>query len=69
MWNKTSRKHAQVKPKIPLPARYAIAIPDFGVSTVILNPAEIFRRWCKLNIGLLRGHVKSRHFTAILLKG
>lgn len=22
--------------------------PDFGVSTVILNPIEIFRRWCKL---------------------
>ena len=44
-------------------------IPDFGVSTAILNPVETFRRWCKLNFGLLRGHVKSHHFTAILLKG
>ena len=43
--------------------------PDFEVSTANLNPVDIFRRWCKLNFGLLRGHVKSRHFTAILLKG
>ena len=35
-------------------------IPDFGVSKAILNPADTFRRWCKLNFGLLRGHVKSR---------
>ena len=41
-------------------------IPDFGDSAAILNPAEIFRRWCKLNFGLLRGHVKSRHITAQL---
>ena len=46
----------------------SVLIPDFGVSTPILNHAEIFRRWCKLNFGLLRGHVTSRHFSAILLK-
>ena len=46
-----------------------IYIPDFGVSTAILNPVDIFRRWFKLNFGLLRGHVKSPHITAILLKG
>ena len=34
-------------------------ISDFEVSTVTLNPVEIFRRWCRLNFGLLRGHVKS----------
>ena len=45
-------------------------IPDFWVvSTTILNPVDIFRRWCKLNFGLLWGHVKSHHITAILLKG
>ena len=38
--------------------RLISTIPDFGVSTAILNPAEIFRRWCKLNFGLLRGHVE-----------
>ena len=43
-------------------------IPDFGVTTTILNPVDIFRRWCKLKFGLLRGHVKSRHVTAVLLK-
>ena len=43
--------------------------PDFRVSTAILNPVDIFRRWCKLNFGLSWGHVKSRHITAILLKG
>ena len=45
-----------------------IALPDFGVTTAILNIVYIFcRRW-KLNFGLLGGHVKSRHFTAVLLK-
>ena len=44
-------------------------IPDFGVSTAILNPVDVFRRWCKMRFGLLRGHVKSRLMTAILLKG
>ena len=37
-------------------------IPGFGVSTVILNIADFFRRCCKLNFGPLRGHVKSCHF-------
>ena len=41
----------------------------FRVSTAILNSVDIFRRWCKLNFWLLWGHVKSHHFTAILLKG
>ena len=43
----------------------SIRIPDSGIGTVILNPVDIFRRWCKLNFGLLRGHVKhvmSVHF-------
>ena len=48
---------------------FFLTIPDFGVSAAILNPVDIFRRWCKLNFGLLRGHVKSRHITAISLKG
>ena len=37
-------------------------IPDFGVSTPILNTIDISCRWCKLNLGPLRGHIKSRHF-------
>ena len=37
-------------------------IPDFGVSTAILDTTDIFRRWCKLNFGPLRSHVKSRDF-------
>ena len=44
-------------------------IPDFGVSMAILILAGIFYRWCKLNFGLIQGHVKACHFTAILLKG
>ena len=28
-------------------------ISDFGVSTAILNPLDIFRRWWKLNFRLL----------------
>ena len=32
-------------------------IPDIGVSMAILNPVKNFCRWCKLNFGLLRGHV------------
>ena len=46
-----------------------VTIHDFGVSTTILNPVDIFCRWYKLNIGFLRGHVKLRHITEILLKG
>ena len=37
-------------------------IPDFRVSTVILNIIDISRRWCKLSFGLLSGKVKSHHF-------
>ena len=36
-------------------------IPNFGVTTAILNHVRIFRRWC--NFGLLQGQVKSRHFS------
>ena len=45
------------------------AIPDLGGSRAILNPVDIFCGWCKVNFRLLQGHAKSRHFTAILLKG
>ena len=38
------------------------AIPNFGISTAILNTIDISRWWCKLNFGLLRDHVKSCHF-------
>ena len=48
---------------------YDILIPDFGVSTAILDPVDIFRKWCKLSFGLFRDHVKSRHLIAISLKG
>ena len=49
----------------------ALIIPNFGESTVILNPVDTFSisKWCKLNFKLLRGHVKLRHITANLLKG
>ena len=30
-------------------------IPDFGVSTAILNTIDISRSWCKLHFGSLRG--------------
>ena len=32
------------------------AIPNFGISTVISDPIDIFRRWC--NFGQLQGQVK-----------
>ena len=35
-------------------------IPNFEVSTAILNPVGIFCRWCYF--GLLQGQVKSLHF-------
>ena len=35
-----------------------LTIPYFGVSTAILNPPEIFCRWYKLTLGLLRGRAK-----------
>ena len=41
---------------------YLFQIPDFGVSTVILNTTDISRRWCKLDFGPLCGHLKSSHF-------
>ena len=37
-------------------------IPNFGVSTTILSPIDIFCRWYKLNFGLLQGEVKLYHF-------
>ena len=38
------------------------------LATRLLNPVDIFHRWCKLNFGLLQDPVKSRYLTAILLK-
>ena len=40
-----------------------LSIPDFGVSTAILNPVDIFHRWCKLSLRPMRDQVKSRHFS------
>ena len=40
-----------------------LSISDFGVSTAMLNPADIFRRWCKLSFRPMRDQVKSRHFS------
>ena len=37
-------------------------MPDYGVTTAILNIIDISRRLCKLNFGPLQGHVKSCHF-------
>ena len=38
-------------------------IPDFGVSTAILKPVDIFRWWCKLNFWPMQGQPgpKDRH--------
>ena len=38
-------------------------LPNLGVSIAILNSVDIFRGWCKLNFGPMRGQVKSRHFS------
>ena len=38
-------------------------IPDFGVSTVILNRIVVFRRWYKFNFRPKRSQVKSCHFS------
>ena len=40
-----------------------LSISDFGVSTAILNPMDVFRRWCKLSFRPMGGQVKSRHFS------
>ena len=37
-------------------------IPNFGVSTTISNPVNIFCKWYKLNFGLTQGQVKLYHF-------
>ena len=39
-------------------------IPDFGVSTTILNTIDISRTWC--NFGPLQGQVKSCHFPEMI---
>ena len=38
-------------------------ISDFGGSTAILYPMNIFHRWSKLNFGPMQGQVKSCHFS------
>ena len=40
-----------------------LLMPDFGVTTAILNPADVFRRWCKVNFRPMRDQVNSRHFS------
>ena len=40
-----------------------LSIPNFGVSTAILNPQDVFRRWCKLRFRPMRDQVKSHHFS------
>ena len=40
-----------------------LSIPDFEVNTAILNPVDVFRRWCKLSFRPMRDQVKSRHFS------
>ena len=40
-----------------------MSIPNFGVSTTILNSVDIFRRWCKLNFGPLQSQDKSHNFS------
>ena len=40
-----------------------ILIPDFGISTAILNTRVISHRWCKLNFEPSWGQVKSRYFS------
>ena len=39
-----------------------LSIPDFRFSATILNPVDVFRRWCKLSLRPMRDQVKSRHF-------
>ena len=40
-----------------------LSIPDFEVNTAILNPVDVFRRWCKLSFRPMRDQVKSHHFS------
>ena len=40
-----------------------LSISDLGVSTAILNPVDVFRRWYKLSFWPMRDQVKSRHFS------
>ena len=49
--------------KLSLQFKIILSISDFGVSTAILDPLDVFRRWCKLNFSPMRDQVKSRHFS------
>ena len=40
-----------------------LSIPNFVVSTVILNTVDVFRRWYKLSFRPMQDQVKSRHFS------
>ena len=35
-----------------------LSIINFGVSTAILNPVDVYRRWCKLSFTRMRDQVK-----------
>ena len=39
-----------------------LSITDFGVSTTILNPVDVFRRWCKFSFRPMRDQVKHAIF-------
>ena len=43
-----------------------LSIPDFGGSTAILDPLDVFRRWCKLSFRPMRDQVKSRNFSELM---
>lgn len=47
----------------------SLTIPDLGVRTAILNIAYFSLRWCKLNFGSLRSHVKSCQFPERIVTG
>ena len=40
-----------------------LSIPDFWVTTAILNPVDVYRRSCKLSFRPMQNQVKSRHFS------
>ena len=46
------------KAVLPLTTFFFFKIPDFGVSTAMLNTGDISRRLYKLNFGPLRGYIK-----------